>query len=261
MKPLLSICLPSYRNFEETWFTINSLRLYQDLKGVEIVVLDSYGDDHLKSHIEYWCRANKPVKYLCNKTLQDGPAAAKEAAIQACSGEWFLCMDSHVLLVPNAIRDFKKWIHLNRESNDLVQSCLLHDDLRTVAPYMDPVWSGQFFGTWHTMDIDLVPDEAEICFNGMGLFAGRKDAWVGFNPKCKGFGGVEEFIVQEHYRRRGDKVICLKCLAWNHLFRPQNTAPPYAMNLEDRKRNYILNFTELGMPLRGIEQEFGDICL
>jgi hypothetical protein len=44
----LTIGMPSYKNFEEVFFTVQSLRLHHDLKDTEIVVVDNFGDTHLE---------------------------------------------------------------------------------------------------------------------------------------------------------------------------------------------------------------------
>ncbi|MGL1784034.1 hypothetical protein ACSTG0_23510, partial [Vibrio parahaemolyticus] len=62
---------------------------------------------------------------------------------------------------------------------------------------------------------DLPP--FEIPMQGMGLFACRRDAWAGFNPDFRGFGGEEGYI-HEKFRQRGGKVLCLPFLRWMHRF-------------------------------------------
>ena len=43
---------------------------------------------------------------------------------------------------------------------------------------------------------------------GMGLFSCRREAWLGFNPNFRGFGG-EEFYIHEKYRQAGRRTVCL----------------------------------------------------
>jgi hypothetical protein len=57
----------------------------------------------------------------------------------------------------------------------------------------------------------------EIPAMGLGLFSMRKDAWPGFNPLFRGFGGEEGYI-HEKVRRLGGKAICLPALRWIHRF-------------------------------------------
>lgn len=74
----------------------------------------------------------------------------------------------------------------------------------------------------------------------------RKDAWLGFHPQFRGFGGEEGYI-HEKFRRAGRSVWCLPFLRWLHRFgRPQGVT--YPLMRENRVRNYLLGRLELGLP-------------
>ena len=66
------------------------------------------------------------------------------------------------------------------------------------------------FGQWSTDERGADPDAPpfEITMQGLGLFACRRDAWPGFHPEFRGFGG-EEYYIHEKFRRNGAKVLCL----------------------------------------------------
>jgi hypothetical protein len=101
---------------------------------------------------------------------------------------------------------------------------------------------------------ELPTHPTEIPFQGMGLFACRRDAWVGFNPAFRGFGG-EEWYTHEKFRRAGGKIVCLPALLWIHRYnRPMGT--PYRHNWEDRIRNYTVAFRELELPSTDMEAHF-----
>lgn len=88
-------------------------------------------------------------------------------------------------------------------------------------------------------------DPFEIPAHGMGLFACRKDAWHGFNPQFRGFGG-EECYIHEKFRQSGKTTICLPFLKWLHRFeRPAGI--PYPTKWEDRIWNYLVGHIDLGM--------------
>ena len=75
---------------------------------------------------------------------------------------------------------------------------------------------------------------------GLGLFACRREAWPGFNPRFRGFGGEEGYL-HEKVRRNGGRVLCLPALGWTHRFaRP--LGPPYRPTWEDRVRNYRIGW-------------------
>jgi hypothetical protein len=89
---------------------------------------------------------------------------------------------------------------------------------------------------------------------GLGLFACRKAAWPGFNRKFRGFGGEEGYI-HEKFRRQGGRVLCLPFLRWAHRFdRPSGTR--YENRWEDRIRNYLIGWHELGMDSQATLEHF-----
>lgn len=94
----------------------------------------------------------------------------------------------------------------------------------------------------------------EIPAQGLGLFTCRKDAWLGFNPHFRGFGG-EECYIHEKFRQAGRRTVCLPFLRWNHRFaRPDGVK--YPLHRGDKVRNYVLGFQELGLDLEPVHRHF-----
>jgi hypothetical protein len=94
----------------------------------------------------------------------------------------------------------------------------------------------------------------EIPCHGMGLFACRKDAWLGFNPHFRGFGG-EECYIHEKFRQAGKTSYCLPFLRWLHRFeRPGGI--PYPVRFEERIWNFLVGHTELGMDPQPVIDHF-----
>ena len=52
----LTIGKPTYNEFDGVYFTVQALRLYQDLDDTELVVVDNYGCDHTKFFVEQWVK-------------------------------------------------------------------------------------------------------------------------------------------------------------------------------------------------------------
>jgi hypothetical protein len=103
------------------------------------------------------------------------------------------------------------------------------------------------WGVWATDPRGSDPDGEpfEIPMQGLGAFSCRTDAWPGFHPGFRGFGG-EEGYVHEKFRRAGQRCLCLPWLRWVHRFgRPRGT--PYPLLVEDKLRNYLLGHLELGL--------------
>lgn len=97
----------------------------------------------------------------------------------------------------------------------------------------------------------------DIPMQGLGLFACRRDAWLGFNPKFRGFGGEEGYIHQK-FRNAGQRTLCLPFLRWVHRFnRPLGV--PYPNRWDDRIRNYLIGFREVGLPTEPMIAHFREL--
>jgi glycosyltransferase involved in cell wall biosynthesis len=251
---LLTIGMPVYDDFKGVFFTLQALRLYQDLTDCELLVVDTFGDDSLKKWMEYW---TKDATYF-RATENKGSAAAKNIIFEQATGDWVLCMDSHILLEKDAVNNLKGWIKENCDSSDLCQGPLLYDNGVAVSTHFEPVWRGDMWGIWSSpIPSTSLPSTAfEIPMQGAGVLVSRRSSWLRFNPSFTGFGGEEGYI-HEKYRRAGRHVLCLPFLRWMHYFGKEGRGEAkYAVDLKDRIRNYIIGFRELGMTTQVIKDHF-----
>ena len=249
----LTIGMPTYNDFDGVYFTLQALRLYQDLTETELLVVDNYGCEHTKKFVEGGAKG----RYIL-ATDAVGTAAAKNRVFAEASGEAVLCCDSHILFDPGAIARLKTYYEQHPDSRDLLQGPLLADDLKTVLTHYKPVWRREIWGIWATdpRGVDPEGEPFEIWGQGMGVFSCRTEAWPGFHPAFRGFGGEEGYI-HEKVRKAGARCLCLPWLRWNHRFgRPAGV--PYPALLLDKVRNYIIGFTELGLDLEPVRTHFAN---
>ncbi len=239
----LTIGLPSYNNFTEVFYTVQALRMYHDLTDCEILVVDNFGDLELERFIK--AQGRSIVRY--EKHLgTTGPAGAKNAVFNLAKGEMVLCIDSHVLLHPGALKNIPI-------TDDLIHGPLMYNDMLNYVCDFKPVWRGHMWGIWGDYSPTLPKEPFEIWGCGMGCFLAKKSTWLGFPEKYKGFGS-EEGVIHTKYRNAGRKVICLPSLIWLHQF---DRKIPYALNLMDRVVNYIIGFREVKLDLNPIQEHFG----
>lgn len=299
-----------FHDFHGAWFTLQSLRLNEDLSEVELLVIDNdptyNGSSMLKSHMDGQMHFhNLGARYIAYPDVK-GPANAKNQVFEQARGEFVLCLDSHVLLKHGTIAKLIDWYDRHPNCNDLISGPLIYDDLINTSTHFDDVWRGEMWGIWgsawitpdgrtfsvlnednkavcvelrfgHHILEDLTigndyvgheayleeldcrklgqdGDEFEIPGNGCGLISCRKDAWLGFNPSWRGFGG-EEMYIHEKFRQAGHKAICLGFLKWLHRFgRPEGVKFP--LRRWDKIRNYVLGHVELGMDLKPVYDHF-----
>jgi len=94
----------------------------------------------------------------------------------------------------------------------------------------------------------------EIPGQGLGFFSCRREAWLGFNPHTRAFGG-EELYIHEKFRKAGHRALCIPGVLWNHRFYREGGAK-YPNTNFDKVRNLVLEFNEVGLPLDPIRKHF-----
>ncbi len=278
-QPRLTIGMACYDDFDGVWFSLQSLRLYhaERMPDVELIVVDNHPESPhgqmVRDFVQGWLSNGRYVPF--GETI--GTAASRERIFQEARGEAVLCMDSHVLLEPDAIRRLLDYYDAHPGCRDLLQGPLVYDDLTSYSSHFDDEWRAEMWGVWGcdpradvrreaTEQVDRQTGERQvqvtvtegppfaISAQGLGVFSCRKDAWLGFNPRFRGFGG-EEFYIHEKFRQAGRQCLCLPFLRWVHRFgRPGGV--PYRLTVEDKFRNYVIGLTELGLPLDRAVQHF-----
>ncbi len=176
----LTIGMATYKDFDGVYFTIQALRLYQDLTDTELVVVDNFGDDHTRDFVEGWAKG----RYILAKDAVGTAAPRRTWSSRRRRGDAVLCCDSHVLFVPGAIARLQGLLPgPSRTSIDLLQGPLVYDDLTSISTHFAPEWRGQMWGTWATDPRGQDPEGEpfDIPMQGMGRFL-PADAWPGFNP-------------------------------------------------------------------------------
>lgn len=143
MMVALTIGMATYNDFDGVYFTLQALRLYQDLEDTELLVVDNYGCDATRTIVKHWVNG----RYI-RATELVGTAAPRDRVFREARGKAVLCCDSHILFVPGAIAKLKAYYRKHPETIDLLQGPLLHDDLRNISTHFEPVWSEQMWGVW-----------------------------------------------------------------------------------------------------------------
>lgn len=247
---LLTIGMPTFNDYDGVYFSIQALRMNQILEDVELLVFDNFGENQL----ETFCKTAGVSYYRDNS--KNGSAFGKDQVFKYAKGEWVLCLDSHVLLFPGTVSRLLNWIKENKKCKDLVHGPLIYDDLQNISTHFTPTWHGMFWGQWATDPQGTNPNNPafEVPAAGCGLMMCRQNAWLGFNPLARGWGG-EECYIQQKYRQNGRRAICLPFLRWVHRFHKAHGIP-YPIKLVDRVYNYLICYRELGMDETEVLEHF-----
>ncbi|MBV9612590.1 MAG: glycosyltransferase family 25 protein [Acidobacteriaceae bacterium] len=253
-KKFLTIGMCTYDDYDGVYFSAQAIRLYHPeiTAESEILVLDNHPGGSCSPALQGLQRM--VPGYRCISVEGRSGTAIRDILFREANSEYVLVMDSHVFFAPGSLARLIAFLKTQADSKDLWQGPLLYDDHRSLSTHFRPEWSAGMYGVWDCDERGKEPDAApfEIPMQGLGVFACRKDAWVGLNPRLKGFGGEEGFL-HEKVRQNGGKAVCLPFLRWMHRFeRPMGTR--YTVSWEDRVRNYLIEYDELKMdPAPAIE--------
>ncbi len=259
-RPRLTIGIATYDDFDGAWFTIASLRLHHPevMDRAEILLLDNHPESRAAGALKELDRQIPNLRYLPVTSVRS--TAVRDLIFSHARGEIVLVLDSHVLLASGALTALLSYLDAHPDSRDLVQGPLLAGDGANVyATHFVPEWGGGMYGRWEHDGRGDDPDAGafDIPMQGLGVFACRRAAWPGLNPKFRGFGGEEGYL-HEKVRRAGGRTVCLPALRWSHRFaRPWGV--PYRPTWEDRIRNYLIGWRELGLDDAPVREHFADL--
>lgn len=255
----LCIGMSTYDDFDGVYFTIQGIRLFHPeiLDETSFLVIDNHPEGPSASELKHLAETVPQMRYVPFRGYRS--TAVRDLVFREADAEVVLCLDSHVLVRPGGIRSLLDFFDSHPSSCDMVQGPLLGDDLEEiVGSHFSPKWGAGMFGQWDTDERARNPsaDPFEIEMQGLGLFACRRAAWPGINPRFRGFGGEEGYL-QEKVRQRGGRVLCMPALGWVHRFgRPRG--PGYEVRWLDRVRNYYIGWGEVGWDPATMEEHFRD---
>lgn len=252
----LTIGMATYDDYDGVYFTLQAIRLYHPeiLPDVEFVIVDNNPAGLCGPALRQLADSIPDCRYLPQGHIK--ATTIKDWVFRRARGRFVLCIDCHILIAPGALKRLIDYFNAAPDTKDLLHGPLIFDGLDGYATHFKPEWNGGMYGTWGTDPAGAEPDlpPFEIPMQGMGLFACRRDAWAGFNPDFRGFGGEEGYI-HEKFRQRGGKVLCLPFLRWMHRFnRPLGL--PYPNVWADRVRNYLIGFREVGWDTQPVIDHF-----
>lgn len=255
----VTLGMATHGDYDGVYFTVQALHLYHPeiLERAEILILDNAPEDPAAEPLERLANAVPGARYEAFDEYTG--TAIRDLVFRLARAPLVVCLDSHVLLLPGALRRLVEHFENDPESRDLYQGPLLYDDHKTLSTHFRPVWGDGMYGQWGFDPRGGDPDGApfEIQMQGLGLFACGRASWPGLNPRLRGFGGEEGYL-HEKIRRQGGRVWCLPFLRWQHRFgRPTGTSFPNRW--DDRIRNYLLAHHELGLDPAPVHEHFSNL--
>jgi hypothetical protein len=247
--------MATYDDFDGVYFSLMSIKLFHSdcLDEIELLVVDNNPDS---AH-------GKAVKNLASKVGARYLAASefsgttvRERVFLEARGDFVMCIDCHVFLHAGVVARLLTYIEENPHSKDIWHGPLVNEGLNLFTSHMDERWQQCFYGVFDS-DPRCENKEGEpfeIPMQGLAMFVCKRTEWAGFNRKFRGFGGEEGYI---HYKfaLNGGRTWCLPFMRWTHRF-PRPNGVKYTMRWEDRVRNYLIGWTEIGRDTQSIYDHF-----
>lgn len=147
----LTIGMATYDDFDGAYFTIQALRLYHQevMDRVEIVVIDnnpnSSSSKYLENFVVNWAHG----KYIPFNEVT-GTTVPRNKVFEYAETEAVMCVDSHVMIWPGAIKKLLDYYESNPDTKNLYSGPLVYDDLTTYSTHFNNVWRSEMLGIWGT---------------------------------------------------------------------------------------------------------------
>lgn len=149
----LTIGMATYDDFQGCWWTVQALRSYHRplLADCELLVVDnnpSGPDSATLREFLGWVKGDfKRARYLPFGDVK-GTAAPRDTVFRLADGEYVLCLDSHVLLLPGALEALVGHYAGDPLSRDLLSGPMIYDDFKNFASHFRDEWRAEMWGTW-----------------------------------------------------------------------------------------------------------------
>lgn len=255
----LTIGMATYDDYDGVYFSVQAVRLYHPeiLSEMDFLVIDNHPDGPCAAALKELEHSIPNYRYVPFNSRSG--TVVRDCIFAETSSDFVLCMDCHVFIVPGALQRLLHYFEAHLKTRDLLQGPLVYDDLSGISTHFHPAWREGMYGYWETDERGKDPEGPpfEVPMQGLGVFTCRRTVWPGFNSRFRGFGGEEGYI-HEKFRQRGGRTLCLPFLRWMHRFnRPMGL--PYANRWDDRVRNYMIGFRELGLPTAELENHYREL--
>jgi len=153
MKPLLSVVMATYDDFDGVYFTIGAIReLFPDLlPTMQFVVVDNNpGTQH--STLVRGYMANVAASCLSAKYVEmpspKGTTPSRARAMAEADGVYVLVCDCHILLKKDSLYKLVEFFHERPQFDGIVHGPLMYDNRAGYATHFDDRWREEMRGTW-----------------------------------------------------------------------------------------------------------------
>lgn len=158
MKNILTVGMAVHNDFKMLWATVQSLKLEIAKYNlpVEILVVDNDAESvdgrRTDRFIQGWS-GNVRCRYMVCPRELFGTTQSRQMVFDKSETEWTMCIDSHILLWPGALKQLVEWLQSPQaepHKDNLLSGPIMMDDLIAEATHFDLIWDAEMWGKWGT---------------------------------------------------------------------------------------------------------------
>ena len=142
-----------YEDYMGTVFSVQALRMYQDIANVQIIVLDNSPNTEEGRETKNFVNACSDLNITYVSFEENtGTTQTRQRLFSHATGDLVLVMDCHVLLHANAIAKLKAfWDSADEDmKKNLFTGPLIMDSLKSQCSHFECEWRSEMWGTWAT---------------------------------------------------------------------------------------------------------------
>lgn len=245
-----------------TIHSLQSQNITEDLRLVEVLLVVPFGEV-VTQRITHALNllSNQFLVHIVQPSIEVfHPSGFRDFLFCKAQAPYVLCLEAGIQIFPETLIALHNYFSNNPTSSDLLQGFFqlkLHGET-----YVSKQGSWSFTDqksaiTSLRWSPQLEPEDSaketqEITTQQhLGLFACRRDAWLGFNPRFRGLGGEEGYL-HTKFRQVHQRVFALPCLLWKY---DTDLVDSQVRNVYwfDLLYNYAVGYRELGKDLKQLE--------
>lgn len=145
--PRLTIGMATMNDFDGVYFTIMAINAYHRqnrFEEIELIVVDQSNSPGHQEMVKGVC-AHARAHYIPFPSPA-GTSQSRNEVFRRATGDFVLCIDSHVLLLPRAIERLLNFIP--EAGPHIYSGPLIMDSGTSLCTHFNPFWRGEMFGVW-----------------------------------------------------------------------------------------------------------------
>ena len=152
--PTVTVAMATFDDFHGIFFSTQALRMYQDMEGVNLIVLDNNPKSPDGKETASFVNSIKQGCDIEYHTFEEntGTTQTREKLFELAKGDVVMVMDCHVMLQANALynlKDFYRKAESDMRKN-LFTGPLWMDHLGHTCTHFECDWRSEMWGTWAT---------------------------------------------------------------------------------------------------------------